>query len=85
MAETFTPNAVARLASTKDHPFTDKQVRGWARDNMPRFDKSKHPARQTHVYSATERTAIIAGLHKRAGIAAPKVRKPRAPKPETTA
>jgi len=85
MAETFTPNAVARLASTKDHPFTDKQVRGWARDNMARFDKSKHPARQSHVYSAAERTAIIAGLHKRAGIAAPKPRKAKAPAPATTA
>jgi len=85
VAQTFSANQVAREASTKDHPFSDKAVRGYARQTMARFDKSKHPARQPHAYTAAERTAIIAGLRKRAGIAVPKPRARKPTEPATSA
>ena len=66
-AQTFTPNAVAREASTKSRTtVTDKMVRGYARATMRRFNKALHPARQSHEYSAAERTVIVAHFVKRA-------------------
>lgn len=75
MAATYTARQVAREASTASRTFSDKQVRDFARDTMARFDKSKHPERLPHAYTAAERTALVAGLRKRAGIAVAKPRK----------
>jgi hypothetical protein len=46
---------------------------------MRRFDKVTHPEYQSHVYSAAERTALVASIAKRAGIVAKS-----APKLKTT-
>lgn len=71
-AATFTPNAVAREASSKVRgTITAKQVRGWARANMPRFSKATHPARQSHEYTAAERTRIVAAFVARSKGSAP--------------
>lgn len=66
-AQVFTPNAVAREASkASKSTVTDKQVRGWARTNMPKYSKATHPARQSHEYTAAERTRIVAAFVARA-------------------
>jgi hypothetical protein len=80
-AQTFSPHAVALEASkAMGRPVTDKQVRATARATMARFDKVKHPERLVHVYSAAERTALVASIAKRAGVT---LRKPRTAKPKT--
>lgn len=67
---TFDANAVAREASKAlGRTVTAKQVRGTARATMRRFDKTAHPAYQSHEYTAAERTALIATMRKRAGLA----------------
>lgn len=64
-AQTFTAQQVAREASkVAGRTVTDKQVRGRARDIIGRFDKVKHPAYQSHAYSATERTTLVASFRK---------------------
>ena len=72
MPATFTPNAVAREASSKTRKtITAKMVRSWARTNMPRFSKASHPARQSHEYTSAERTRIVAAFVARGKASAP--------------
>jgi hypothetical protein len=67
-AQTFSARAIAREASkVMGRTVTDKQVRGLARDTIARFDKTKHPAYQSHEYSATERKSLLAVFSARAG------------------
>jgi hypothetical protein len=64
---TLSARAVARTVSTKlGRTVTDKQVRGWARDHIARFDKTKHPEYQGHAYTAAEVRVIVAGMVARA-------------------
>lgn len=71
-ASTTSPNMVASLASkVAKRPVTAKQVRGIARDHIARFDKVKHPAYQSHEYSAVEVRAILAVFAARAKGTAP--------------
>lgn len=72
-------NAVARRVSQRvGRTFTAKQVRGWARDNMARFDKSKpeNARNLSHDYTTAEATKIVDAMVKRAGgrSAAPKAK-----------
>lgn len=53
-ATTLTPNAAARALSTKDRTVTAKAVRTMARSIIARFDKTRHPEYQAHLYSAAE-------------------------------
>ena len=65
---THSPRAVAVQASkVMGRPVTDKQVRGLARDTIARFDKVKHPAYQSHEYSAAEVRSLMAVFGARAG------------------
>jgi hypothetical protein len=65
--QTFSANAVARDASkVAGRTVTDKQVRGLARSVIARFDKTKHPAYQSHAYTANERKALLAVFTARA-------------------
>ena len=58
---TMTPNATARTLSTALHrTITPKGVRTMARATIARFDKTKHPEYQAHLYSAAE----VASLRK---------------------
>jgi hypothetical protein len=84
---TYSANAVAREASKAlGHTVTAKAVRGVARATLKRFDKVTHPEYQGHAYSASERTALIATMRKRAGRTAPVAKpKPRAKRPATGA
>lgn len=67
-AQTFSPRAVAKAASViMRRPVTDKQVRGLARDIIARFDKTKHPAYQSHEYSAAEQRTLLDVFRQRAG------------------
>jgi hypothetical protein len=78
MAQTVKPREVARQASkVAGRTVTDKQVRGIARDRIARFDKDKHPAYQSHEYTATEVRTILAVFAARAGRKVAPVRKPR--------
>jgi len=68
MATTFDARAVAREASkVMGRTVTDKQVRDMARDNLPRFDKTKHPAYLSHDYTAAERSRLLALFRERSG------------------
>ena len=68
MAQTFDARAVAREASKAvGRTVTDKQVRDMARDNLPRFDKTTHPAYLSHDYTASERTRLLALFRERSG------------------
>lgn len=68
MAVTFDARAVAREASkVAGRTVSDKQVRDMARDNLPRFDKTKHPAYLSHDYTAAERARLLALFRERAG------------------
>ena len=61
MAQTFSPVQVAREASkVAGRTVTDKQVRGAARATIARFDKTANPAYQSHAYTASERTRLVA-------------------------
>lgn len=83
-AQTFTPNEVAREASKRiGRPVTAKQVRGTARATMRRFDKMAHPEYQSHVYTAAERTALVASIAKRAGVTPKPASKPKTATPKT--
>lgn len=87
---TFSANAVAREASkVAGRTVTDKQVRGLARATIARFDKTKHPAYQSHDYTAAERKtllAVFAARRAKSPVRAAKVAaKPRTRKPSTTA
>lgn len=56
----FSPHAVAALARKRGlTSASDKVVRRVARETVSRFDKSVHPARQTHAYTADEARAIL--------------------------
>lgn len=44
---------------------TEKAIRGWARDNLARFDKVAHPEYQAHEYTAAEQRTIEAGFKAR--------------------
>lgn len=69
---TVSPNAVASMATkVAKRPVTAKQIRGIARDHIARFDKVKHPAYQSHDYSAAEVRTILAVFAARAKGAAP--------------
>ena len=58
-AATLSPNAVARTLSTAlRRSITAKAVRTMARSRIARFDKSKHPEYQSHVYTAAEVTTL---------------------------
>lgn len=75
---TFDARAIAALASKRvGRTVSDKQVRDMARDNIARFDKTTHPAYQSHAYSVTERDRLLALFDARAGKVAPKRRAPR--------
>lgn len=54
MATTLSPNAAARALSTKERAITPKGVRTMARAIIARFDKTRHPEYQAHLYSAAE-------------------------------
>lgn len=78
MATTFTPRVIAREASkVMGRPVTEKQVRGLARDTLAAYSKETHPAYQSHEYTASERTRLLAVFRARAG----KGRKATTPKP----
>ncbi len=63
-----TPNTLARdLSRRLGRQVTAKSVRGFARDNIARFDKTRHPEYQSHEYSAAESRTITAGFLARAG------------------
>lgn len=65
---TFSANAVARDASkVMGRTVTAKQVRGLARDSIARFDKTSHPAYQSHEYTAAERSRLLAVFTARRG------------------
>lgn len=67
MATTLSAHAVAAQASkVAGRTVTDKQVRGVARDIIGRFDKTKHPAYQSHAYTAAEARTIVATFARRA-------------------
>ena len=76
--QTFSAHAVARDASKGPRKVTDKQVRGLARTTFARFDKTKHPAYQSHAYTAAERRTLLSVFAARASgrkVTAPKPRK----------
>lgn len=80
-AQTQSAHMVARNASkVAGRTVTDKQVRGVARSILARFDKTKHPAYQSHDYSADEARRIVAVFAARAKGRAPSAPKRTAPK-----
>lgn len=52
------PNAMARALSTKGRTVTPKSVRNMARGIIARFDKTRHPAYQSHEYTAAEQKTL---------------------------
>lgn len=78
MAVAVTPNAAARQLSTALHrTITPKGVRTMARATIARFDKTKHPEYQAHLYSAVELASLRKAFAARGSRAAAQpVRKP---------
>lgn len=60
MAQTKTldANQMARALSTPKRVITDKAVRGMARSIIARFDKTRHPAYQSHDYTPAEQATL---------------------------
>lgn len=56
--KTLDPNAMARALSTKGRVVTPKSVRNMARGIIGRFDKTRHPAYQSHEYTAAEQKTL---------------------------
>ena len=66
MATTQSPNAVASaLSKSLKRPVTAKAVRTMARSIIARFDKTKHPAYQSHEYSAAEVRTLTTAMSAR--------------------
>ena len=87
MGQTMTPNAVARVLSTPKRTVTSKAVRTMARTTLARFDKTKHPQYQSHLYSAAEvaslRKAFASRGQRSAAQPVRKASKSRAPRKAT--
>lgn len=59
-ATTYSAHLVAReVSKAVGRVVSDKQVRSMARSIIDRFDKTKHPAYQSHDYTAAERTVLL--------------------------
>lgn len=80
----ISPVALARELSRGGRTVTDKAVRNAARSSIARFDKSKHPAYQSHEYTAAE-AKVLRGLFAERGTRRKSSQAKAAPKSKRTA